>query len=79
MGNGRQFTRRSFLHTTAAFGLMAGMLRMAPAYAWQQLATQAAGSEEGAAVFDLSIRKQDLLIGNRSTSERAAASRTEVG
>lgn len=64
MNDGRCFTRRQFLRTTATFGLLAGIFRIAPAYAWQQAVAGTKSAADGQAV-DISVLTRSLAIGER--------------
>ena len=59
-------TRRRFLHDAGALGVLAGLQRIVPAYAWQGTAAAASGAtRQGAHVIDLRIHKKTLTINER--------------
>ncbi len=56
-------TRRRFLRGAAAIGLLAGLERLIPAYAWQGTRGGSLKSARtGPAVFELLIRKEQIMI-----------------
>lgn len=64
-----RLSRRRFLHGMAAFGLLAGMEGLTPAYARQGSGNTVARRQpvDGVDIFDLEIRRTSLLIGGRPT------------
>ncbi|MGH8653827.1 MAG: multicopper oxidase domain-containing protein, partial [Gammaproteobacteria bacterium] len=59
-------TRRRFLQSTGALGLLAGLKSIVPAYAWQGTAGAASdATRRGRNVIDLLIRKTPFNIGER--------------
>ena len=59
-------TRRRFIRSSAALGLLAGLQRIVPAYAFENTGLQpkAAGDSDANAI-DLLIREEQLQFGNR--------------
>jgi FtsP/CotA-like multicopper oxidase with cupredoxin domain len=63
------FTRRRFLQDTLALGVLAGMERLMPAYAWQSTGGETSGgARTGPGVFELLIRKETIQIGGREAT-----------
>ncbi len=61
--NNARFTRRNFLKSMAAMGLLGGLESLAPAYAAQYTGLSHAGADDAA--FDLRIQRTALRIGER--------------
>ncbi|MDY6980274.1 MAG: copper resistance system multicopper oxidase [Pseudomonadota bacterium] len=64
------FTRRRFLQGTAAMAVLAGLGRLAPAYAWQQTGNLVAEKtvSGNTDIFDLTIDHTSMDIGGRSAN-----------
>lgn len=64
------FTRRRFLQGTAAMAALAGLGRLAPAYAWQQTGNLVAEKtvSGNTDIFDLTIGHTPMVIGGRSAN-----------
>jgi CopA family copper-resistance protein len=65
----KKLARRKFLQSAGAMGLLAGLERIAPAYAWAGAAGAAARAPlQGGDVIDLAIRAQSINIGGREAT-----------
>ena len=59
-------TRRRFIRSSAALGLLAGLQRIMPAYAFENTGLKAASvGDSDANAIDLLIREEQLQFGNR--------------
>lgn len=62
-------TRRRFLRDTLALGVLAGLERLMPVYAWQSIGGETSGSARtGPGVFELSIRERTIKIAGRDAT-----------
>src|SRR6266540_5838995 len=69
MRNPNSLTRRRFLQGATAFGLLAGLERVVPAYAWQGAGGGPFKSARtGPDVFELLIRKETIRIAGRDAT-----------